>query len=123
MLNQQDNLPRFLHLENPIRQPMRDVITVMAREVQGPEYVLSRAAGTLLPFEEWMQRALQTPDAISGSLEGFFRDHFQDLAQGTVVLDTTRARGVSKTLKSQGAVGKEVLEDYVRRWRRDGFLA
>lgn len=112
-------LPGVLHLENPVRQPMRDLVAIMAREV---EIVTGRPAGMLLPFDAWMKRAVDS-GAMVASLEEFFRDHFRALGQGSIVLDTTEARAVSKSLRGQGGVGKDVVTAYVRQWKRDSFLA
>ncbi|KAK4205574.1 hypothetical protein QBC40DRAFT_271190 [Triangularia verruculosa] len=112
-------LPPFLHLENPIRQPMKDIIMIIGREL-GAEP--SRLDGTLIPFEEWLDRGISS-GAISASLRGFFADDFRVLGQGKIVLDTALSRLVSKTLASEGGVAKDVVEGYVRKWKATGFLA
>jgi hypothetical protein len=114
MLFHAGDLPRFLHLENPIRQSMTDIFTVMAREL-GLE-----KGSEVLPFEEWLQRASATGSIAS--LEPFFRDHFRSLGHGSVVLDTSKARTVSRSLRGVGAIGHGLLGEYIRRWRREGFL-
>ncbi|TGJ78534.1 hypothetical protein E0Z10_g10232 [Xylaria hypoxylon] len=82
---------RFMHLENPIRQSMQDVIAIMGDE-------LGLARPYTLPLDEWIVKATEL-GAIR-SLEGFFTDHYLDLAQGSVSLATDRARSVSQTLRS-----------------------
>ncbi|KAK0615281.1 hypothetical protein B0T17DRAFT_602326 [Bombardia bombarda] len=104
-----DSLPHFLHLENPIRQPARDMMAVMARELGLSP---SRTAGTLLSFEEWMQKAVQK-GAMVASLEEFFRERFRVLGQGTVILDTTKARAVSRTLRGERGVGADLLSESI----------
>ncbi|KAK0669808.1 hypothetical protein QBC41DRAFT_273799 [Cercophora samala] len=111
-------LPPFLHLENPIRQPMRDIIAIMGRELNVKP---SREAGTLIPFEEWLDLATRSGQ-ISASLKDFFEEDFRVLGQGKIVLDTTLSRPVSKTLGSESGVAKEVVEGYVRKWKATGFL-
>ncbi|KAI1275969.1 hypothetical protein F5Y07DRAFT_399743 [Xylaria sp. FL0933] len=91
---------RFMHLENPVRQPMQDVIAIMGDELGLPRPYIR-------PLDEWIARATEL-GAIR-SLEGFFKDHYLDLAQGSVSLATDRARSVSQTLRSQSAVPKELL--------------
>lgn len=106
------DVPRFLHLENPVRQPMADILTFIAAELGLP--------AKTIPYEEWLQRCL---DAGSlRSLEGFFKEHFRALANGSVVLDTRMARTVSATLRGSGGVPQELVMRYVARWRKDGFL-
>ena len=97
---------------------MRDLITIMARELG---MTPSRASGTLLPLEEWLKHAMDSGVMVP-SLEEFFGKHFRVLGQGTIVLDTVNARGMSKTLRRHGGVGKEVVAGYVRKWKEEGFL-
>ncbi|KAI8630830.1 acetyl-CoA synthetase-like protein [Xylariaceae sp. FL1651] len=103
----------YLHLENPIRQPMQDINTIMANE-------LGLRHPYTIPYDQWIKRAAELGSVES--LKEFFKDHYQDLAQGSVTLDTTHCRSVSKTLRGQSAVEKDLLIQYIRRWRRDGFL-
>lgn len=107
------DVKRFLHLENPIRQPMQDISTIMARELG-----LSRPY--TIPFSEWLKRV--SGQGSIESLKEFFRDHYQDLSQGSVVLDTTQCRSISKTLRGEAAVGDDLLVQYIKRWRSEGFL-
>ncbi|KAI1372051.1 hypothetical protein F4677DRAFT_456836 [Hypoxylon crocopeplum] len=108
-----ERVGRFLHLENPIRQPTGDVFAIMGHELRlsGP---------TMIPFEKWLQQA--TEAGAIRSLESFFKDHFRDLAVGDVILDTMKSRAVSKTLTGSGGLGRELIGEYLRRWRCDGFL-
>ncbi|KFA80971.1 hypothetical protein S40288_00833 [Stachybotrys chartarum IBT 40288] len=103
----------FLHLENPMRQPAADILTFLSEE-------LGLLGAARLPFEEWLQKALDV--GIGGSLSAFFQDHFRDLALGTIVLDTTKARAISPTLKGSNAVQKELIVRYVRRWKDLGLF-
>ncbi|KAJ8133349.1 hypothetical protein O1611_g272 [Lasiodiplodia mahajangana] len=72
----------FLHLENPIRQPLKDIFTIMAHE-------LHLEQPFMIPFEQWLQRA--TTAGEIRSLESFYAVHFHDLAGGAVTLDTANA--------------------------------
>jgi hypothetical protein len=104
----------FLHLENPVRQPASDIFTIMGNELG----VLSNG---LLPFDEWLQKVKEAK--VAGSLEGFFGEHFRDLALGTVILDTQKARAISPTLRGSGAVSKDLIVEYARRWKEQGLFA
>lgn len=110
----QGKLDPFMHLENPVRQPAKDVMTIMARE-------LNLSSFGLMPFDEWLQRAndLGAIDYLSE----FFRDDFRELALGTVILDTSKSRGVSRTLRGSSGLGRELLLEYVRRWKQQGLFA
>lgn len=102
----------FMHLENPTRQPLNNITTVMAHELGLP--------AKAIPFEQWLQR-VASADGF-GDLEGFFKNHFQTLADGSVPLDTTNSRVISKTLRGVGGVGKDLAVRYIKRWQREGFL-
>ncbi|KAI1773560.1 hypothetical protein F4818DRAFT_452989 [Hypoxylon cercidicola] len=104
---------RFVHLENPVRQSISNAFTIMG-------YEMRLSSPILIPYEQWVKRAAEV-GAIR-SLELFFRDHFRDLAEGGVILDTTKARVLSKTLTGSGGVSRELIIEYLNRWRRDGFL-
>ncbi|KAG7107450.1 Non-canonical non-ribosomal peptide synthetase ascB like protein [Verticillium longisporum] len=106
------DVPLFLHLENPVRQPLADICAFFAAELGLPTRTI--------PFEEWMQQSCDA--GALRSLEGFFRDHFQALASGSVVLDTARALAVSETLRGSGGVPQQLIAKYVARWRKQGFL-
>lgn len=121
------SVPSVLHLENPIRQPISDALTIMAREVllppSPPSHAPKSCPGTemMIPFEEWMQRAREKQ--LLGSLDDFFAEHFRDLAaHGAVMLDTSRCRQISRTLRGAGGVSADLLRGYVQRWRGRGFL-
>ncbi|KAI1762633.1 hypothetical protein GGR53DRAFT_500986 [Hypoxylon sp. FL1150] len=107
------SVDRFVHLENPIRQSISNAFTIMG-------YEMRLSSPVLLPYEQWVKKATEV-GAIR-SLELFFKDHFRELAEGGVTLDTTKARALSKTLTGSGGVGRELLIEYINRWRRDGFL-
>ncbi|KAI1132516.1 hypothetical protein F5Y10DRAFT_261227 [Nemania abortiva] len=103
----------FLHLENPVRQPLKDIFTIMAHEMR-----LQRPY--IIPLEQWLQRAAMTGEIRS--LESFYKDHFQELAGGAVTLDTAEARALSNRLRCSCGLQKELIIEYVQRWQRDGFL-
>ncbi|KAI0859411.1 hypothetical protein F4860DRAFT_526018 [Xylaria cubensis] len=103
----------FLHLENPVRQPLKDIFTIMANELR-----LQRPF--MVPFEQWLQSV--TVAGEIRSLESFYKDHFHQLAGGSVTLDTAKARTLSNGLMRSGGIDKDLIREYVHRWRRDGFL-
>lgn len=108
-------LPRFLHLENPVRQPIQDIFVLAGRHFGWP------AMRPLEQCDEWLRRAVEA-GVLEPHLEGFFKNDFQDLANGGLVLDTTRARALSRTLRGTGAVESDLVVDYLRRWQQDGTL-
>ncbi|ROT35236.1 acetyl-CoA synthetase-like protein [Sodiomyces alkalinus F11] len=112
MLLHSGTVERFLHLENPVRQPMADVCTIMANELG--------LAAQHMPFDEWLQRADEV--GATRSLESFFKNHFRTLASGAVVLDTSKARTISATLRGSGGLPRDLVVEYIKRWRQQGFL-
>ena len=106
-------LDRFLHLENPARQSMREISMVMAQALRLP-------IPDGIPFEQWLEKARRAGSLQS--LEAFFSDHFRDLAHGAVTLDTQKARSISKELQEATSISRDVLIRYVERWRNEGFL-
>lgn len=111
-----------MHLENPVRQPANDVMAIMAYELglRGPH--------CFVPYAEWLKRARSTGSVDStdssgvDSLGDFFEHHFQRLALGNVILDTTESRRVSETLRGSSGVGKALIVKYVQDWVRNKFL-
>ncbi|KAI9150310.1 Adenylate-forming reductase [Paramyrothecium foliicola] len=108
------DLDSFLHLENPVRQPATDIMTIMA-------YELGIADKGLMPFEEWQQKAAEL--GLIESLSDFFGDHFRALALGSVILDTTKARAASGTLRGSSGVSRDLIVEYLERWKEQGLFA
>jgi hypothetical protein len=103
----------FLHLENPIRQSMQDIATIMARELRLP-------TPSGIPFIQWLEKCKEI-DSL-GSLETFFTEHFRDLAHGAVVLDTKKSRSISRSLRGVSGISKDLLIKYIARWRLEEFI-
>ncbi|KAI1111370.1 hypothetical protein F5Y14DRAFT_425768 [Nemania sp. NC0429] len=113
ILVRRGKLESFLHIENPVRQPLKDIFTIMAHEMRLPRPFI-------IPFEEWLQRATVAGEVRS--LESFYRDHFHKLAGGAVTLETAKTRALSSCLTRSGGLDKELIIEYLQRWQRDGFL-
>ena len=62
----------FLHLENPVRQPLKDIFTIMASELR-----LQRPF--MVPFEQWLQ-SVTTAEEV-GVSERRVADAFVDRAR------------------------------------------
>lgn len=106
-------LDPVLHVENPVRQPADAVMTIMATE-------LGLSQVNKIPYAEWLHRAVES-GAID-SLTHFFKNDFQDLALGRVTLDTGKARVVSRTLRGSSGLTRDLLLEYMRRWREQGLF-
>ena len=55
-------------------------------------------------------------------LGDFFREDFQHMAGGDVIMDTAGARRVSATLRDSDTVKAEVVKRYVEGWKKIGLL-
>lgn len=100
------------NLENPIRQPIEDLRTIITEEL--------RISNRVVSFNQWCTLIKQVEQATE--LAEFFRDDFEALACGSIVLDTSEARKVSKTLRGSSGVEKNLIRSYIHRWQRSGFL-
>ncbi|KAF2836625.1 acetyl-CoA synthetase-like protein [Patellaria atrata CBS 101060] len=103
----------YYHLENPIRQSFADLGTIVVKE-------LNLKDGKI-PFEIWLTRVTEVMG--DASLIEFFRKDFRSLANGEIKLDTGRTRGVSRSLRSANGLGKDLITEYIQRWREMGFLS
>ncbi|KAF2280128.1 acetyl-CoA synthetase-like protein [Westerdykella ornata] len=101
------------NLENPVRQPMSDLGAFVVHEL--------KLADKMIAFDAWLGRVSNT--GYAASLLDFFRNDFQALANGDVILDTTVARSVSTHLRASGAISKDLIVEYIRRWREIGHLS
>ncbi|GAB1316616.1 hypothetical protein MFIFM68171_06826 [Madurella fahalii] len=109
------------HVENPLRQDWYTAMSTIAEELGFP-------SSALVDFDEWVAKAEGSaqPQESGGEsvsmLMDFFKHDFERMASGGVILDTSKARQVSPTLRDADIVEREEIAKYVREWRRSGFL-
>jgi hypothetical protein len=108
------------HIENPVRQPWREMILVLADALDIP-------CGNIVPFDEWVGRVRQFPGSVeadnpAGRLVEFLDRHFVRMSCGGLVLDTAKSREHSETLRCEEAVSTELVRKYIRAWKDVGFL-
>ncbi|KAK0642649.1 Non-reducing polyketide synthase azaA [Lasiodiplodia hormozganensis] len=114
ILLQDQQMPnRFYHLENPIRQPLVDVGTFVIDE-------LKLQQKRPIPFENWLERVAAT--GYASSLINFFQNEFRSLADGSTALETSASRKASLYLRGERGIGKDLVVEYIRRWKKLGFL-
>ena len=99
------------HVENPVRQPYSAILEAL-------KYQSSLTEATFEEYQDWLSKAKPYLDGLTT----FFEQHFVQMATGSLVLDTTKARAASASLRSSGAVGLEIVRSYVRVWERSGVL-
>jgi hypothetical protein len=107
------------HIDNPSRQPWKEMITVLARE-------LEVASANIVPYEQWTDRVKRfrgsTKDNPALQLIDFFDNYFVPMSCGGLMLDTARTWEVSKTLRNMGPIGSKLVKKYIATWKQSGFL-
>lgn len=124
------------HLENPVRQPAQELMAVIASK-------LGLGDNAFLAMDQWLERicaAADEPREICQELDdtlipkqvvdpnpakrlaGFFREDFQHMTRGDVVMDSQIARKTSATLAGMNAIGADVIAKYIIHWKMVGFL-
>lgn len=112
------NVPTVQHLENPTRQPWTDMLKSFGRHLGVPK--------PPVPFDEWLGQ-VAGPDSDEElypvkKLYTFFKNSFQTVACGQIVLSTDVAQAHSTTLRDMGAVTDETVDGYVKYWKNIGYL-
>ncbi len=109
-----------IHLENPVRQPWSHILTTFASRLG-----LSSASSELVSFSDWLKlvedhdRPEENPCV---KIVPFLEEEFLRMATGQVVLDTTMATTISKTLADSKEVEEETLIKYVDYWKEQRFV-
>jgi hypothetical protein len=108
------------HIENPIRQAWKPLLPILASKL-GLETPLP------VSFATWLERASSMACTEANlkfvhHLLPFLQADFQVLSSGGVVLDTTQARRVSRSLRACNGLSIELLDLYLESWRREKFL-
>jgi hypothetical protein len=107
------------HVENPQRQPWREMIRVVAE-------LLGIPGNHIVPYAEWVRRVRDSSVPVSENpalrIAEFFEVDFIRMSSGGLVLDTKHSVGHSRTLRELRPVSKDIVGRYVQKWRDDGFL-
>ena len=118
LLDEQTSYPVY-HIENPVRQPWREMIHIFADTFHIPKT-------GIVPFEEWLARVRRSPsppdDNPASNLADFLEMHFVRMSCGGLILDTTRTREHSRVLRDMGPVSKSLVMKFVEVWKERGFL-
>lgn len=116
-----DNLSHpIYHIDNPVRQPWRDMIPILADALEIPRR-------NAIPFDEWVKRVRNFPGSIeldnpAAKLIEFLDGNFIRMSCGGLLLDTAKSREHSKTLANVGPVNEDVARKYVQAWKDMKFL-
>ena len=108
------------NIDNPVRQPWEDMLPVIADALRIPR-------SNIVPFLEWVQIVRSAADCSekenpAAKLGEFFEQDFLRMACGGLLLDTTKAREHSATLRAVAPVSAGVAEGYFAYWKKVGFL-
>jgi hypothetical protein len=105
------------HLENPIRQPWTEVLSLMADS-------LGLKVTDSLPLKEWTAALRFSAKDLTQAMKliSFFENDFEFMASGSVIMDTYQSRKVSKTLRQMQPVKAQQVSTYVEYWLESGFL-
>nr|AGN71604.1 conidial yellow pigment biosynthesis polyketide synthase [Monascus pilosus] len=116
-----DNTPYpIYHIDNPVRQPWREMIPILADGLDIPK-------GNVIPFPEWVQRVRRFPGSVeldnpAAKLIDFLDDNFLRMSCGGLLLDTSKSREHSPTLADVVPVSAEAVHKYIQAWKEMGFL-
>lgn len=107
------------HIENPSRQQWRKMVKTLAQSLDIPR-------DGIIPFDQWIERVRNSSASINDNparqLLEFFDQHFIRMSCGNLILDTTKTREHSATLRERGPVGPGLVEKYISAWKTMGFL-
>lgn len=136
LLNSSISRPRnvIYHIENPIRQPWQPLISALAVKLNLTTKVTS--ASPIVPFEAWLEKVSKTTAVNNATrpkkedddleflkhLRTFLEMDFRALSGGGVILDTSEARKVSRSLRTCNGVGLDLVDKYIAYWRQCGLL-
>ncbi|KAI2602598.1 putative polyketide synthase [Hypoxylon sp. NC1633] len=116
-----DNKPYpVYHIDNPVRQPWKETLPVMADALGIPR-------DRIIPFKEWLQRVRSFPgkaewDNPAALLVDFLEQDFERMSCGGVLLGTEKTLAHSTTFRGVGPVGPDVVHKYMHAWKESGFL-
>ncbi|QVM12109.1 Type I Iterative PKS [Coccidioides posadasii str. Silveira] len=123
MLPEETTLYPIYHIDNPVRQPWKEMIPVLADAMDIPPQ-------NVIPFKDWVQRVTDHPRRVEGPegenpaiiLIDFLDGNFLRMSCGGLLLDTAKAREHSRTLANVGPVSERVARLFVKSWKDMGFL-
>lgn len=112
------------HIDNPVRQPWRDLLPLLAEELGIP-------GDNIISFEEWIRRVRSFPSTgatgkgdinPANRLVDFLEADFLRMSCGGVLLETERSRYDSEVMRNIGPVDDATVRQFVQSWRKRKFL-
>ncbi|OAA36871.1 methylorcinaldehyde synthase [Metarhizium rileyi] len=116
------------HIENPIRQPWSETMSVLASALV-PEHATPLG---IIAFEDWIDSVRKWPIREDNTAQGanpayllvdFLDTNFVRMSCGGLLMGTAKAREHSPTLAALGPVTDDLIRLYIKSWVDMGFLA
>ena len=109
------------HIDNPICQLWSEIIPVLADALDIPR-------SNAIPFADWIERVRNFPGLVesdnpASKLVDFLDANFLRMSCGGLLLETTKSREHSVTLRAVGPVSDEVAGKFVQSWKDMRFLS
>jgi acyl transferase domain-containing protein/acyl carrier protein/nucleoside-diphosphate-sugar epimerase/SAM-dependent methyltransferase len=109
------------HIDNPIRQLWSEMIPVLADALDIPR-------SNAIPFADWIERVRNFPGLVesdnpASKLVDFLDANFLRMSCGGLLLETTKSREHSVTLRAVSPVSDEVARKFVQSWKDMRFLS
>ena len=109
------------NIDNPVRQQWQDMLPVVADALDIPR-------SNIVPFEEWVDLVRNSPGSLekdnpASKLIDFLDSNFLRMSCGGLLLDTTKTREHSKTLRAVEPVSADLTGRFIEYWRNTGFLS
>ncbi|KAJ5964489.1 type I iterative polyketide synthase [Penicillium vulpinum] len=119
LIEEQPAYPIY-HIENPVRQPWREMIAILSDALNIPQT-------NIIPYDEWLRRVRQFPPSLmsenpAARLADFFEADFLRMSCGGMILDTARTKEHSETFRGLGPIDESLVRTYIQAWKESGFL-
>ena len=110
----------FYHIDNPVRQPWKEMIPILADALEIPHE-------RIIPFPEWLRRVKAFPGLVewenpAAKLAEFLNDDFVRMSCGGVLMETVKTWEHSQSFRRVGPVTPDVVRRYISAWKTMGFL-
>ncbi|EFR03735.1 L-aminoadipate-semialdehyde dehydrogenase [Nannizzia gypsea CBS 118893] len=102
------------HVENPVRQSWKDILSIIQED-----YSFKNVP--LIEFDRWIELATAEGKPLE-DLRWFFKEYFLPMATGEVKLETIHSTWSSPTLRASSVVNKSTLQLYLSVWKKLGAL-
>lgn len=112
ILFHREPLQLVYHLENPVRQSWEHAVNLLSKELQIP-------SSSIVPLDRWLDHVASAPgpENPAANLIHFLRSDFRKMSCGSVILDTSASRSVSRTMAYMDPVGDDSVRAYVNYWK------